>query len=109
MAQTALKKTSFLLRHDAFFKPLLPKSNFYTKLSAEEVAAATSNGIIPRKKIAQQPALIQNGQMKEYQLEGLSFLIWLYENGIGGILGDEMGLGKTLQTCLPLPITRLIW
>ena len=59
-----------------------------------------SNGIVPRKKIAQQPALIQNGQMKEYQLEGLSFLIWLYENGMGGILGDEMGLGKTLQTCL---------
>jgi SWI/SNF-related matrix-associated actin-dependent regulator of chromatin subfamily A member 5 len=98
MTQTVAKRTSFLVRHEAFFKPLLPNSNFYAKLSAEEVAAATSNGIIPRKKIAQQPALIQNGQMKEYQLEGLSFLIWLYENGIGGILGDEMGLGKTLQT-----------
>jgi SNF2 family DNA or RNA helicase len=36
--------------------------------------------------------------MKQYQLKGLSFLVWLYENGMGGILGDEMGLGKTLQT-----------
>ena len=38
--------------------------------------------------------------MKQYQLKGLSFLVWLYENGMGGILGDEMGLGKTLQTYL---------
>jgi len=39
--------------------------------------------------------------MKQYQLQGLSFLVWLYENGMGGILGDEMGLGKTLQTYPP--------
>lgn len=36
--------------------------------------------------------------MKPYQLLGLSFLIYLYRNGVSGILGDEMGLGKTLQT-----------
>lgn len=37
-------------------------------------------------------------KLKPYQLEGLSFLLYLRKNGIGGILGDEMGLGKTLQT-----------
>jgi SWI/SNF-related matrix-associated actin-dependent regulator of chromatin subfamily A member 5 len=36
--------------------------------------------------------------MKPYQLEGLSFLVHMYENGMPAILGDEMGLGKTLQT-----------
>ena len=36
--------------------------------------------------------------MKPYQLLGLSFLVYLYKNGVSGILGDEMGLGKTLQT-----------
>lgn len=36
--------------------------------------------------------------MKPYQLNGLSFLLWLFNNGMSGILGDEMGLGKTLQT-----------
>lgn len=36
--------------------------------------------------------------MREYQLQGLNWLISLYENGINGILADEMGLGKTLQT-----------
>ena len=36
--------------------------------------------------------------MKPYQLLGLSFLVYLHQNGLSGILGDEMGLGKTLQT-----------
>ncbi|GAB1191394.1 hypothetical protein APSETT444_000566 [Aspergillus pseudonomiae] len=37
-------------------------------------------------------------QLKPYQLRGLSFLLYLRNNGIGGILADEMGLGKTIQT-----------
>jgi SNF2 family DNA or RNA helicase len=36
--------------------------------------------------------------MRPYQVEGLNWLIRLYDNGISGILADEMGLGKTLQT-----------
>jgi ATP-dependent DNA helicase len=35
--------------------------------------------------------------MRDYQLDGVQWLISLYENGLNGILGDEMGLGKTLQ------------
>ncbi|KAI1091325.1 SWI/SNF family of DNA-dependent ATPase [Rostrohypoxylon terebratum] len=43
------------------------------------------------------PPFIQ-GQMRDYQIAGLNWLISLHENGISGILADEMGLGKTLQT-----------
>ncbi|KAK9470148.1 SNF2 family N-terminal domain-containing protein [Dipodascopsis tothii] len=43
------------------------------------------------------PSFIQ-GQMRDYQIHGLNWLISLHENGISGILADEMGLGKTLQT-----------
>jgi SWI/SNF-related matrix-associated actin-dependent regulator of chromatin subfamily A member 5 len=43
------------------------------------------------------PGFIQ-GQMRDYQVAGLNWLISLHENGISGILADEMGLGKTLQT-----------
>ncbi|KAK0644522.1 SNF2 family N-terminal domain-containing protein [Cercophora newfieldiana] len=43
------------------------------------------------------PVFIQ-GQMRDYQVAGLNWLISLHENGISGILADEMGLGKTLQT-----------
>ena len=35
--------------------------------------------------------------MRDHQLEGLNWMIKLYDNGINGILADEMGLGKTLQ------------
>jgi len=47
---------------------------------------------------ARQPKLVTGGIMRSYQLEGLEWLISLYENGINGILADEMGLGKTIQT-----------
>ncbi|KAM3074683.1 chromatin remodeling complex Adenosinetriphosphatase [Clarireedia jacksonii] len=43
------------------------------------------------------PGFIQ-GQMRDYQVAGLNWLVSLHENGISGILADEMGLGKTLQT-----------
>eukprot|EP00762_Andalucia_godoyi_P004324 ANDGO_05544.mRNA.1 putative chromatin-remodeling complex ATPase chain len=38
------------------------------------------------------------GKMRDYQVEGVNWLIKLYDSGINGILADEMGLGKTLQT-----------
>lgn len=44
------------------------------------------------------PGYIHEGTMREYQLQGLNWLISLHENNLSGILADEMGLGKTLQT-----------
>jgi len=36
--------------------------------------------------------------MRDYQIQGLNWMIALHHNGLNGILADEMGLGKTLQT-----------
>lgn len=44
------------------------------------------------------PAYVKGGKMRDYQVQGLNWMISLYHNGINGILADEMGLGKTLQT-----------
>ncbi|KAL8723883.1 MAG: hypothetical protein Q9181_007110 [Wetmoreana brouardii] len=44
-----------------------------------------------------QPELITGGKMRDYQLEGLTWLSCLYQVGLNGILADEMGLGKTVQ------------
>lgn len=44
------------------------------------------------------PSYVKGGEMRDYQIRGLNWMISLYENGINGILADEMGLGKTLQT-----------
>jgi SWI/SNF-related matrix-associated actin-dependent regulator of chromatin subfamily A member 5 len=49
-------------------------------------------------RLTVQPKCIKYGTMRDYQLEGLNWLISLYDRGINGILADEMGLGKTLQT-----------
>ena len=38
------------------------------------------------------------GKLRPYQLEGLSWLMFLHHNRFGGILADDMGLGKTIQT-----------
>ncbi|KAJ5898905.1 hypothetical protein N7495_003649 [Penicillium taxi] len=43
------------------------------------------------------PAFV-HGELRDYQVAGLNWLVSLHENGISGILADEMGLGKTLQT-----------
>lgn len=44
------------------------------------------------------PWYIKNGEMRDYQVRGLNWMINLYESNINGILADEMGLGKTMQT-----------
>ncbi|EGV61581.1 chromatin remodeling complex Adenosinetriphosphatase [Yamadazyma tenuis] len=49
-----------------------------------------------------------HGKLRDYQIQGLNWLISLYENRLSGILADEMGLGKTLQTISFLGYLRYI-
>ncbi|MEG0195492.1 MAG: SNF2-related protein, partial [Stenotrophomonas sp.] len=44
--------------------------------------------------------------MRSYQLEGLSWLQYLRQQGLGGVLADDMGLGKTLQTLAHLLVEK---
>ncbi|KAL3657694.1 hypothetical protein V7S43_017269 [Phytophthora oleae] len=52
-----------------------------------------SKGELPR-----QPLMLVGGDLKEYQLRGLQWMVSLYDNHLNGILADEMGLGKTIQS-----------
>lgn len=36
--------------------------------------------------------------LRPYQIEGVKWIKYLYDNNLGGCLADDMGLGKTLQT-----------
>lgn len=52
-------------------------------------------------EMATQPKCLVGGTMRDYQLEGVT---WMYEvclQGMSGILADEMGLGKV--SCKPMP------
>lgn len=51
-----------------------------------------------REEVTEQPNMLIGGQLKEYQIRGLQWMISLYNNNLNGILADEMGLGKTIQT-----------
>ncbi|KAK0608536.1 hypothetical protein LWI29_032098 [Acer saccharum] len=50
------------------------------------------------EKVTEQPSLLQGGELRQYQVEGLQWMLSLFNNNLNGILADEMGLGKTIQT-----------
>lgn len=50
------------------------------------------------EKVEKQSTLLINGTLKQYQIQGLEWMVSLYNNNLNGILADEMGLGKTIQT-----------
>ncbi|GAV56115.1 hypothetical protein ZYGR_0BA00210 [Zygosaccharomyces rouxii] len=51
-----------------------------------------------QEDIKEQPSILIGGQLKEYQMKGLQWMVSLFNNHLNGILADEMGLGKTIQT-----------
>lgn len=58
--------------------------------------------LCPRMKLTSSPVLqrflpLMVGEMRDYQLRGVRWLISLYQNGLNGILADQMGLGKTVR------------
>ncbi|KAI9851934.1 MAG: hypothetical protein M1838_002372 [Thelocarpon superellum] len=107
--KTAAQRARFFVANKDYFLPLLPEHNHIARLhekasleSVERSSAPTADvegqdKVHPYESITEQPQGVR-ATMKPYQLAGLSFLIYLYRNGLSGILGDEMGLGKTLQT-----------
>jgi len=46
------------------------------------------------------------GQLREYQRDGLGWLLFLQRFGFGGCLADDMGLGKTVQVLALLEMRR---
>ncbi|MCJ1393299.1 hypothetical protein MMC18_006171 [Xylographa bjoerkii] len=73
-----------------------------------ELLKDEKRGVQAETIFRESPPFIKNGQMRDYQVSGLNWLVSLHENGISGILADEMGLGKTLQTIAFLGYLRHI-
>jgi superfamily II DNA or RNA helicase len=51
------------------------------------------------------PSSVQ-ATLRPYQQQGLNWLQFLREYGLGGILADDMGLGKTLQTLAHIQVEK---
>ena len=84
-----LRKHHYRLLDSGDGKAKQPTSGHYIKaLKSMEDA---------ERKSTQLPSSL-NVQLRDYQVEGYSWLMFLREQGFGGCLADDMGLGKTLQT-----------
>ena len=94
---TKPKRDTFFLANKELFLPLLPTANYISKLERDRATSGKPVDTVPSDALLSQPQGI-TANMKPYQLEGLTFLVHMYHNGMSAILGDEMGLGKTLQT-----------
>lgn len=96
---TKPKRDAFILANKDYFTPILPETaNYIDKLERiHAMTDVTGEGsqpeIVKYKRLTQQPLEVK-AVMKPYQLDGLSFLVYMYNNGMSAILGDEMGLGK---------------
>jgi superfamily II DNA or RNA helicase len=94
-----------------------------SRLEALRLSAALGEGAVwegargLKKLLAQlkgganalQPVLLPEGlhaELRPYQSEGVSWLQFLREQGLAGVLADDMGLGKTLQTLAHLLIEK---
>ncbi|KAG2445911.1 hypothetical protein HXX76_000514 [Chlamydomonas incerta] len=112
-AERARHRVNFLLKQAEIFQ------HFASDTAVKEAKKAKAKGRGQRKeededaellkdeddggtnaghRLQVQPSIITGGTLREYQMQGLNWMIHLYDNGINGILADEMGLGKTLQT-----------
>lgn len=54
-----------------------------------------------------QPGILKNGELMPHQLEGLNWMIGLYQQNSNGILADQMGLGKTVEVSTFILIPKL--
>ncbi len=82
----------------AIKKYQLPLLNFPSQ-QAQNGKGKLLDALRNHEKIPQiDPPAGLDATLRNYQLAGLSWLWFMKEQGMGGILADDMGLGKTLQT-----------
>ncbi|KAJ7558758.1 hypothetical protein O6H91_04G054500 [Diphasiastrum complanatum] len=62
------------------------------------VESQRKKGKVNLRKLEEQPEWLKGGTLRDYQLEGLNFLMNSWRNDTNVILADEMGLGKTVQS-----------
>ncbi|XP_072385053.1 ATP-dependent helicase brm-like isoform X2 [Diabrotica undecimpunctata] len=81
---------------DAIKKARVEDDEYHKNFNEEQTYYGIAHTV--HEIVSEQPSIMINGQLKEYQIKGLEWLVSLYNNNLNGILADEMGLGKTIQT-----------
>ncbi|KAJ3118227.1 hypothetical protein HK098_005980 [Nowakowskiella sp. JEL0407] len=120
LEQQKLKRYAFLLGQTQIFSHFIKdlKKKGVDVSSIETASASTSSSSTQRKRktekeedeellkddqgeevvvetvFDQSPAYVKGGEMRDYQIQGLNWMISLYDNGLNGILADEMVFQK---------------
>ncbi|KAL4421455.1 hypothetical protein ABPG75_010746 [Micractinium tetrahymenae] len=90
------RRVAFLDEHLEVLRPFIA-AEVAASIHAK-AAAARATGLPPLPEpVERQPDCLE-ASLREYQLEGLRWLVSMWDHGTNCILADEMGLGKTLQT-----------
>mmetsp|Transcript_29170 Transcript_29170/g.56796 ORF Transcript_29170/g.56796 Transcript_29170/m.56796 type:complete len:1721 (-) Transcript_29170:714-5876(-) len=108
-AEMRKRRARFMALQREFIAPFVPDKilNALPKLSDEEKEAMHIAAVdVEADPAVKQPKSIVYGTMRPYQLKGIEWMLYMYENNTNMILGDEMGLGKTLQTIAFLAALR---
>lgn len=80
------------------------KKNQFTIL--ENLPVFKLDGVISKKKVEYLPSKNLKATLRNYQIDGIKWLIDHYYNKLGACLADDMGLGKTLQTLALLQFVK---
>lgn len=88
-----VETTNFIVFHRHFNSHRHRK----TEQEEDEELLAEANQTPTVFRFEESPGYIEGGEMRDYQIRGLNWMISLYENGINGILADEMGYDLCLM------------
>ena len=62
-------------------------------VAEEEILAYALKGV----ELIEQPPTLK-AELHDHQIQGISWMVHMFKNGMPMMLGDQMGLGKTIQT-----------
>ena len=80
----------FLEREEARIAPVVPKGHVRALLAKSGKAKKEQPACVDQID-GGSPAWLTNASLREYQVDGVNWLLGQYNVGMGGILGDEMG------------------
>jgi SWI/SNF-related matrix-associated actin-dependent regulator of chromatin subfamily A member 5 len=108
--KTAAAASSSSSSSSAFPNSEDDKASVGTVADDADAANVSANANIPTIDAAQELDSALNGvkmltapvqltaELHEHQVQGISWMVHMYQKGMPMLLGDQMGLGKTLQT-----------
>lgn len=89
------KELNDLLRKSAAFSDILTKK---TEVLGRVGTSLDGKALGAHQLVmARQPKCLVGGTMRDYQLEGITWMMEVCVQGMSGILADEMGLGKAFH------------